>query len=257
MKESLHFVYDGVSSRDMKCMQASLNGGLYEETFLPEKRIIEEKIRGNDTPYHYGVEYDTLSIPMSILFDESFTDDDVRNFCRWIDQPYYKELYFENRPDRRFYAMFEGVSKHLHNGCKANSLVLFNFRTNSPYSYSPVYMSDTYDLSANGTEGSDIVFVNDGDLPCKPILEFEMVGDGDISIINLSDGGREFKMENLLHGERIKVDNHHEDIESDIPGVYRFENHNDVFLEMSRGHNYLKCFGNVKLRFTYQFQTKG
>ncbi|MDX5476484.1 MAG: phage tail family protein [Bacillaceae bacterium] len=256
IKGSLHFTYDGIHSSEMKCQLGSLKGGLYEETFLASKAIIEEKIRGNDTPYHYGVERNVLEIPMSVYFPEEMTDEDVRRFCRWIDQDYYKELYFDSNPKRRFYAMFEGVSKHLSNGIKANSIVMFNMRTNNPYSYSPVYTSDIYDLSEN-EEGTDITFINEGDVICKPILEFEKVGNGDISIVNMSDGGREFKMENLLHGERIKVDSHYETIETDAPGMYRYDNHNDVYLDFPRGHNYLKVYGKVKdMRFVYQFQTK-
>lgn len=257
MKESLNFVLDGISSRDMKCMQVSMDAGLYEEIFLPQKSIREVKVRGNNTPYHYGVDYEPLNMPMVIKLNDNLSDNEVRAFCRWIDQPYYKEFYFENRPDRRFYVMYEGDSRRLHNGV-VSGIVSINFRCNSPYSYSPVFVSDTYDLSDNPLEGSEIVFVNSGDLPCKPILEFEKVGNGDMKIVNLSNAGQEFELKALLNGEKIRVDNHHKEIDTDIVGTYRYDNHNDVFLEMLRGNNYLKVYGNVKdMKFIYQFETKG
>ncbi len=234
MKESLHFVYDGVSSRDMKCMQAHLGNSKFyeEEVFLPEKRILEEKVRGRDEPYFYGVEYEPLSLPISIYFPYEMTDKDVRKFCRWIDQDYYKELYFETNPNKKIYAMFEGESKILHKGIKQDAIVIFNMRTNSPFSYSPVYTSEVYDLSQNGDPGYNIIFINLGDLPYSPVMHFEMVGDGDIRIVNMSNGGQEFKMTGLAHGERIQVDCHYQDIIMDIPGMYRYDNHNRVYLEI-------------------------
>lgn len=256
MKESLHFVLDGISSRDMKCMQVSFDAGLYEEIFLPNKTIIEKKVRYNHKPYFVGTEYDPLEIPMTIQFEDA-TDEEVRSICRWLDQDYYKEFYFENRPERRFYVIYSGDSRLLHNGIRDSGIVSLVFRTNNPFSYSPVFVSDTYDLSVNGTDGTDITFVNSGDLPCKPILEFEKVGNGDLRIVNLSNAGQEFELKALLSGEKIRVDNHHKEIETDIVGTYRYDNHNDVFLEMLRGNNYLKVYGNVKMRFVYQFETKG
>lgn len=254
--ESTSFVYDGISSLDMKVTKVSAGSGLFEETFLANKVIREDKIRGNDTPYHYGVDRDTLVIPVSIWVNEDVTEEEFEELARWIDQNYYKELYFNSKPDKRFYAMLEGDSSRLHNGIIKGRIDL-QFRTNSPYCFSPVYVSEIYNLSTNPTGGTEILYINRGDIPVKPILNFEMVGNGDIRIVNKSDGDREFKMTGLINGERITVDNHYEEIESDAIGTYRYDNHNNVFLELPRGHNYLQVYGKVKdLKFTSQFNTK-
>lgn len=256
ISESLHFVYDSVLSSDMKVTRVSVGSGLFEETFLANKTIRDEKVRGNDTPYHYGVERDVLTIPLSLWFDEDMTDDEVRSVARWIDQDWYKELYFITRPDRRFYAMYEGDSTRIHNGIVKGRVDL-QLKTNSPYSFSPVYTSDVYDLSLNPAEGTSVLFVNSGDVNCKPILEFEKVEDGDISIVNLSDGGKEFKMTDLLNGEIITVDNHYKEITTDAIGEHRYDNHNRVYLDFPRGHNNLVISGKCRnLKFTYQFNTK-
>lgn len=44
MLESIHFMYDNISSKDMGIQIASTRGGLFEENFLPRRRIIEKKL---------------------------------------------------------------------------------------------------------------------------------------------------------------------------------------------------------------------
>jgi phage-related protein len=255
MMHSLYFVYDGIRSSDMNSTQASLSGGLFEEYFLATKTINEQKIRGRDKPYHMGTEREPLTLPLTFYFERGLTTDEINEIKRWLDQPYYKPFYFTDYPEKIFYCMYQGDSKILHNGI-ANGVVTLQFRCNAPYAFSPVYTSEIYDLSTNVIEGTEVIFENSGDELCKPILLLEKVGDGDMSIVNKSDGGKEFKLTSILNGEYLTIDNENKEIETDAIGISRYSNHNNIFLELSRGVSRLHVYGNCRIQFKYEFTIK-
>jgi phage-related protein len=255
MRESLYFVYDSIKSMDMGVIQVNIDGGLFEEQFLSSRSIREEKIRGRKKPYFYEVEEEPLSIPIGLWFDTGLSEENRRKVARWLNQPFYKELYFSEQPDRRFYAMYVGSPSLLHNGIE-EGYVQLEMRCDTSHSYSPVYISDIYDLSDN-VDSTEITFTNNGDLDCEPVLYISKVGNGDISIINNSDSGIEFKLTGLVDGENLTIDNENEEIETDLVGTYRYNDHNGVFLTIPRGVNRLQVFGEAKLQFKYQFHTLG
>lgn len=251
MKSSLNFNYDGISSRDMGLTQVSTDDGLFEEIFLPNRNINEEKIKGRYKPYHQGVDYDPLSFPLSFYFNDGFDEDKVREVKRWLMQDYYKVIYFEDYPDRVFYCMYVGDSKLLHNGLE-QGYVNLEMRCNSPFSYSKVY-EEIFDFSANTVDGMDLEFKNLGNLNCKPEVWIETLEAGDFSIINQSDSGREFKFTGLEINETVYVDNENEHIETDIVDIYRYDNFNDNYLDLPYGVNKLKIYGKCNIRLRYQY----
>ncbi|MDT3429032.1 hypothetical protein J2Z22_004628 [Paenibacillus forsythiae] len=44
MLEGIHFTYDGVHSTDMGLLNCKIDGGMFEETFLPPRSINETKV---------------------------------------------------------------------------------------------------------------------------------------------------------------------------------------------------------------------
>lgn len=252
MKESIGIVYDGVEMLEENGVQINDNGGLFSETFVAPKRIIEERIRGKDEPYFYGVERDPISFTLSFFFDEKLSDERKREIARILDQDYYKPIYAVNNPHRIYYAMCVDDSTHIHNGIEMGYVTL-NFRTNSPYAFSPIY-SKNFDFSSNTPDGSEIVFVNDGDIPIQPLLEIRMLEDGDLRILNFSNGGKEFEFKDLEKDEILFVDCHNEHIESNVD--FRFDNFNDEYLSFVRGNNYLKVYGKCFINMKYQFKFK-
>jgi predicted phage tail component-like protein len=250
MRESIDIVYDGIQSTELGGIQISDDSGLFTETFVATKSIREEKIRGRDEPYFFGVEREPISFPLSFYFDEELSDKKKREIARWLDKDYYKPLYSVNDPHRIYYAMCVEDSEHIHNGIEMGYVTL-NFRTSSPYAYSPVYF-DSYDLSENISNGTEITFVNNGDLECKPVLEIHMLEEGDLSIVNYSHEGLEFKFTDLKKDEVLTVDCSSEEIDSNID--YRFDNFNDNYLSFVRGNNYLKVYGKCIISLQYQFK---
>lgn len=255
MQESLHFVYDGIRSSEMGVIQVSTDSGLFGEQFLANKRINEEHIRGRERPYFFGVEREPLSFPLHMAFEDGFTEDDIRKVARWIDKDTYRPFHAENNPSRVFYAMSVDSSEHIHNGIQQGYLTL-NMRCNSPYTYSPIYI-ESHEFEFNTSEGVDFTFSNMGDLNCRPHLTIRMLEEGDFSIVNYSDGGKEFKFEGLENGEIITIDNELEDIQSSLDGVYRYDNFNNNYLSFPRGKNYLKIYGKCIITFKYIFKTIG
>ncbi|POZ57249.1 hypothetical protein LYSIN_02033 [Lysinibacillus sphaericus] len=135
MLESIHFMYDHISSKDMGVYIGWSSGKLFEENFLPQRRIIEKKIANNETPYFQRVEHDPLSFTLSFYIDDWVNAQDLRKIARWLFQPYYKPLVFDSNPNRVMYALVEGDSQLIHNGLK-QGFVELTIRCNSPYSYS-------------------------------------------------------------------------------------------------------------------------
>ncbi|TPG68892.1 hypothetical protein EEL31_10365 [Brevibacillus laterosporus] len=99
------------------------------------------------------------------------------------------------------------------------------------------------------------VFINNGDVPCKPEIWIEKIGDGDLSIINKSNKNLEFSFKGIKDKEKLYIDCEREYIETDIYNVYRYDNFNNQYLEIVRGRNILEFKGSFKARFRYEFKT--
>ena len=95
---------------------------------------------------------------------------------------------------------------------------------------------------------------NVGDLPIKPKVWIrKRNGRGDITLINFTTGQRvEFK--DINNGEEIYIDCENEEIVSSNQtlGVYRYDSHNDEYLELVRGDNYITSDGDFDLDIRYK-----
>lgn len=99
------------------------------------------------------------------------------------------------------------------------------------------------------------LFVNDGDLPCKPEIWIEKIGNGDFSIINRTNNNQELKFVDILDRELLYIDCEREHIETDVNMKYRYDNFNNQYLELVTGNNVLEFKGKFKVMFRYQFKT--
>lgn len=253
MLESTAFTYNDTHSTEIGVINCKVDSGLFEEGFLPSRSIIEEKIPGRDKPYFKGFDYDPFEFPMTLYFEDGMCQEKRRNLAMLLMTNYYKPLIFESNPSRIFYCMYQGDPRLLHNGIE-QGYVTITMRCDSPFSYTPFYTTDVYDLSKNNTSGSEIVIENYGHDICEPYIRIEKIGEGNISIVNYSDGGRECKLFNVLNGDVLNVDCENEQIETEVAGYFKYENHNNKFVRLVKGVNRLKIYGNCRLQFTYQFK---
>lgn len=250
MRESLHFTFNNISSEDMGVVIASPNGGLFQESFLPTRSIIETSVKGKNKRYFKGVETNPLSFSLTIFIAEWRDRDNLRQIARWLFQGYYKPIWFETSPEHIYYAMFEGDSNLFHNGCKDGYIEL-NVRCDSSYSYSPI----RYD-SVSSTDGQ-YIFYNEGDLTIKPKARIKKSpSTGDIEIRNLTTN-QTIKFTDIQRDEEIFIDFENEEIVSSLQylNIYRFENHNNEWLEFTvenSGENILEFIGDFDIEFEYE-----
>lgn len=266
ISESLYFMYDNINFYEQfGIMNIHVDSGMYQETFLSNREILEQTTRRNPIPYFIQIKKLPREIQISFAFEEVFDEDKLRSVVKELSKDYYCPLIFSENPDKIFYALCIDDSQLIHNGLKYGYVTL-NFRCNSPFAYSPMYLDDEIDLSTNPSSGTSLIFTNKGDLPCQPQISLIKVGDGDISIINNSDSGKEFKLstildsngdtlfESLKDGEDLYIHNDQEEITSSLPNTYRINNLTGDFISLPRGINNLIIKGTCKIQFRYQFK---
>lgn len=254
MIQRLDFVYNNISSVDMGVIQVNLDSDLFRETFIAPKRINEISIRGREKPYFLGVERETISFPLTLVFKDGFNEDKIRAVANWLDQDFYKPFYFLDNPNKILYAMVTENSEFIHNGI-SDGYITLNFKCNSPYAYSPL-INQLYDFTNNTSNGTSIKIINNGDLECKPIIVIEsLTNNNNITIVN-NTNNIIFSFTNLNQGEIVVVDNEAETIESSLSYVWRYDNFNGNFLKLALGINTLTVYGVCKLTFKYQFKYK-
>lgn len=255
IRENLYFSYNGIRSVDMGIINVNIGGGMMEEQFVPSRSINETKIRGRRKPYFQSLEYDPLEFEVSFAFTENYSEEKIREVARWLVQDYYKPFIFSENNERVFYCMYEGDSQLVHNGLKQGYLTM-TFRCDSPYTYSPVQVTNPpYDYSTNVVDGTLLKFENHGDVDLQPEIWIKKVGLGDVRIVNENYGNAEFKFTGLADGETVYVDNENEYIDTDLPDTYRYNDFNNGYLNIARGVNNLRVYGNCTLQFRYQFKT--
>lgn len=253
-KESLYFNYDGISSKDFNLIHINTSNGMFEEQLVASRSIRETKVVGNDIPYFSGIEMSPREFEMEIAFLETYDDNLINNVIMWLFQDRYKPLFFEDKPGKIYYCMPVDDSNIVHNGLKEGYFTI-KMRCDSPYIYSPVYLSNVYDLSKN-TDKYTVTLENKGHFNLYPEISLKKVGDGDIVFTNVSNGGQILQITGLADGEDIYINCKKEIIESDIPGVYRYDNVAGEFLELPYGINTIEVEGKCSLQFRYQYQYK-
>ena len=231
---------------------------MQEEFFIYPRELLTTQIKGRDEPYLQYKRKNILKFNVTFAFEDTFTMDDLRILGRLLDSEYYIPLQFideSNDPttiNKIYYIMLSDESTITHN-CLNQGYVSLSFISNSPYCFSDFMKSQLYDLSVNETY-TDIQFVNLGDIECKPEIYIEKVSNGDFSIVNLSDSGKEFKFVDLIDGEELSVSSEYEIINTSLVATYRYDNHNGIFLSIPRGVNNLRITGTAKFYFKYQYK---
>lgn len=251
MKDSLKFFYNGKLSDDLGLWNVSVDSGLFTESLLPSRSIQEVKVRGKEKPYFMSVEREPRSFSLSFAFWDAYDEAKIREIGRWLDVDDYQEFYMLDYPNQRFFCMPNGDVEIHHNGLNQGFITL-TMRCNSIYSFSEEFLTEVYDFSVTTTPQT-ITLTNDGDVSIFPEIWITKVGDGDISIENQTTE-KVFQLTGLINQEEVYVHNEYEDIQSDLPATYRYDNHNGYFLELIRGTNTLLITGNCTIQFRYRYK---
>lgn len=209
IKNSLYFTYNGISSEDFGIMNVSVSNGLYEEPFLASREVKSFQIKGRTREYFQRVVDKPIDFSLQFAFEDTWDNDKIRAVARWLSQsdsdfPQPKPLTFSGDPDRIYYAVYSGDTKLIHNGCK-QGYVEITMHTDSPYAYSEKVLSPSVDLSANTQDGTLYYMDNNGDLPLYPEIWITKVGvdNGDIKIVNESNGGQTFQFKTAARARGV------------------------------------------------------
>lgn len=125
-----------------------------------------------------------------------------------------------------------------------------------------------YKVKIGATVETEKPYLQSISLTFEPFLLFENLGDtalkpklwirkknvfGSITLINHMTG-LELTLSNLENNEEVYIDCENEEIISSLQflGVYRYDNHNDEWLELNRGETYLKGHGDFDMDIRYQ-----
>ncbi|OME53971.1 hypothetical protein BSK59_15430 [Paenibacillus odorifer] len=112
---------------------------------------------------------------------------------------------------------------------------------------SPEFKSFSYSF-----EGAYVI-ENTGDIVCKPeIWITKRNGSGTIKLYNETNG-QTLIFTNLNNNEQVYVDCENEDIMTDLPLKYRYDDHNNVFLQLEVGENKLTGEGDFELTIRHEF----
>lgn len=250
MLESSHFTYNGISSKEMGVQLVSPNAGLYKESFLPNRKLIETKANGNPIPFFQRIDEDSFSLSFGIYIEDWDKRNQLRSIARWLYQDYHKPLILESNPDVVMYGMFIDKSELVHNGLKQGYITL-NFKSKSPYLYS-IPHKHIYNVNGNLREK----FYNNGDKPLYFKMTLENKVRGDISILN-EDENEEFLIKDVFENETVYVDCRSEYLVSSLEERlkrYLGDSHNDIWLVIPPETEVSLSFkGNFKVTFEYEY----
>lgn len=251
IKDKLYFNFDGKWSNEFNLIHVVLSSGMYEETFVANRNIVETSVSGSRKPNFQRVEEEPLEFELNLAFEHDFDEDKIDDIIRWLYVDYYRPLYFEGEEGRVFHCMPSGDSKITHNGM-SQGYITITMRCDSANVYSPTFKSFQYDFSQGGSH--IIELVNDGHLDVYPEISIEKVGNGKITIESMSDGGKIFEILNLTNIENIYIDCEKEIIESDIVGVTRYDDVLGEYIKLRYGINVFRITGNCIIQFRYRYK---
>lgn len=197
---SIYFKYAGIKSTDFGLMNVSTGNGMMEEDFVANRTVTEDKVRGRAKSYFKGMEYEPLSLRLTIAFEDTWTNSQIRAVARWLtNQSYYQPLelsvdgVFNDDDDfpagrqynRVYYAISTDSSSITHNGIDQGYFTI-TFKTNAPWAYYKEFR-ELVDLSTNTSYGQNIIIENIGDLELQPKILVEKVGNGALEITNIDN----------------------------------------------------------------------
>lgn len=249
--ESLYFNFAGRWSSDFNIIHISLNDGMFEETFVANRELSEQRIRGRNKPYFNEITEDPLEFELAFAFKDTYDEDLIREVINWLYQDYYKPLYFYEEQSKIYYCTPISDSQIVHNGLK-EGYVKIKMRCDSSRVYSPTYLTNEFEVK--GSKNRIITLENRGDFDIKPEISIKKVGNGNLKIENNLTHGQYFQINNLLDSEDLYINCEREVVETDVPGMFRY---NDVLGEyptLLYGINNLEIQGDCVIQFRYNYE---
>lgn len=245
IKDKLHFNFDGIWSEVHGVINVNLDSGMLDEVFVADRDIVETRVKGNRKSRLHSVESSPIEFDMTIAFENGFTDSSIDSVVRWLFTDTYKPLYFIGNENKVFYCMPTNASSIVHNGLSKGYFTI-TMRCNSSSVYSPVIVTTPTTVATS----SIVTIVNDGHYDVYPEISIKKTSIGNVVIESLDDSGSIFEVRNLTNQEDIYINCEKEIIETDLIGVYRYEDVIGEFPRILKGKsNRFKITGSCIIQF--------
>ena len=256
MFNSYEFVFDGVSSEMYNLQIYDLED--YSQSNVPfgnKASIIEAHTTGRIQNIHYGVDYHKEPLEFNLVFgaEEPLDRYELEEVALWLTghQDYkWLEICQPDLTDVQFRCIITELTP------VSISWAPYAFqatiRCDCPYAYGPEF-SYTYTIKGK----TNILFFNESTTRAylRPTLTFYPAGSTtSLSIVNLDDNSREFKVENFTSSSILTVDNKNGIIYD--AGSYNYNLYggfNLNFFQLVQGDNNLVVNGDGELIFTLRY----
>ena len=246
------FKFNDKVSSEFGLYLASLDTSTKNAPFAVERTINEEKVRNNPIPYFFGMTEQSLYFKLTMYREEEWDYDTKVEIVRWLFQDEYKQFISEDHPSIIYNCIVTDRPEKILVG-NVQRLIELNFRCDAPWAWSPV-LGTTYDLSDNTTTKT-LQFENRSNIVkyYYPEIWIQSLDGGTISLKNYSDGGREFKFDNLQVNEIVYINNQLKQIETDVSSIYRLKDFNRNWLRLNYGINNIVVTGKCLIKTQMQY----
>lgn len=263
----LDFVFDGQYSEFYGLQILSINGGSTAESSGGcGIEIFKDSVYRNAQFYHQGVnQNEALTFDLELMSEDEIVGALRSKISRWLfGRMSYCKLQIVQRDlsDVYFNCHLTNPSFiYIGNRCYG---IKCNVECDAPWAWQNEKTYQLTDLSKRGmTDALSIHWSHYNDTDDSdytyPVLEFKMansfVGNGRCSLINNTDGKREFEFTNMVPGETITVDCRSQAMTSDkgtLRGKSLSENFNKHFFRLLPGANDIELTGEfLYLKMTY------
>lgn len=225
-----------------------------EGSIIGNITIDKEMLKNDVSVIKYGVRRDVLTFTLT-MFAYQWTDKLKDDVIKWLFYENYKPLISDDYPDVIYYCVPVGDCRKYFYDVDSGYITI-PFECNAPWAFK--YQEDEFDLS-DIVSTTSILVENKSNINKKyyyPEVEF-----------TLQDSNRNLTLENITLnestiftnldiGETITFNGQRERIVSDLgEDVYRYDNHNGIFLRLVQGFNEIevtgKCILKIKSYFPY------
>lgn len=250
MINSTGFHYNNEYSGHKNVYKIHTSGGLITDSFLGTVTNQSIKLKNNHKSFIQHSESEPIIIPMALFFDDNLDETNIRAIKKWLNQDDFKELVFEDQPEKVYYAKVDGSVNLSHNAI-ATGYVEFDFLTNSAYSFSRIIELEG---ESNSVDEYETLYVyNEGDLTTLPKIKIIMNPNEatDIEIYN-DTTGEHLLLQNNLIDETIIILNEYEEFETSSSLRYVYDDHQGTFISFAEGVNELRIKGDFSYTIEYQ-----
>lgn len=255
MFNSYEFTFGGESSAAYGLMLYNIDTKAQGAVpFANKASIVETRTAGRIQPIHFDVNYNASPLEFNLVFGAQRALDrrEMSEIAFWLTghkQYQWLSIDQDDLSDVQFRCLVTSLTP-IHVGWLPFAFEA-TVRCDCPYAYGYPF---TYEYEIDGE--AEILFTNEGTVRdyIRPSFTFVPAeGVTQLSIVNMDDGEREFRLKDIPLGSEVSVDNLNGIITDTVNGANLYEGFSMNFLRMAHGDNHLVVNGNGTLTLSGRF----